>query len=144
MHPGGAGPQQTPFKRLNGQIRPLLEEVGDANPCDGVVPRKIGNKEPVESFPNVRKQYENLVEAHFELLSFTLNLTNAMNQYSNIHLTQEEKQSLDGLIESLQANKVLQDDVITDMEKINAYVRRLQGKRKRGREEGHRGSGSGI
>ena len=42
MHPGGAGPQQTPFKRLNGQIRPLLEEVGDANPCDGVVPRKIG------------------------------------------------------------------------------------------------------
>jgi len=30
------------------------------------------------------------------------------------------------------------------MEKINAYVRRLQGKRKRGREEGHRGSSSGI
>uniref|UniRef100_A0A915MGH2 Uncharacterized protein n=1 Tax=Meloidogyne javanica TaxID=6303 RepID=A0A915MGH2_MELJA len=82
MHPGGAGPQQTPFKRLNGQIRPLLEEVGDANPCDGVVPRKIGNQEPVESFPNVRKQYENLVEAHFELLSFTLNLTNAINKYS--------------------------------------------------------------
>uniref|UniRef100_A0A915MRW0 Uncharacterized protein n=1 Tax=Meloidogyne javanica TaxID=6303 RepID=A0A915MRW0_MELJA len=41
MHPGGAGPQQTPFKRLNGQIRPLLEKVGNSNPCPDIAVRGL-------------------------------------------------------------------------------------------------------
>jgi len=42
MHPG-AGPQQTPFKRLNGQIRPLLEKVGNSNPCPDIAVRGLSN-----------------------------------------------------------------------------------------------------
>nr|CAD2129573.1 unnamed protein product [Meloidogyne enterolobii] len=131
MHPG-AGPSGSQQQMtLDEKIRELTQDFGDSEPHPEIIPRRLGNEEPMQLVDTVAKQYDNLLSAYNKLNTEFENSSKGVQNipivrlhYMGNHEMQQridaEANQLDTRIQQI-SNEQL--GIIEDMQKIYNHLK---------------------